>query len=58
MGCKVKAERNVEGRAIGSGPSVQQREGVEHLHPVGLILLCGLERTFNNRVCIMPGEPY
>lgn len=58
MGGKVKVERNVEGRAMGSGPSVQKREGFEHLHPVGLILLCALERTFNNRICIMLGESY
>jgi hypothetical protein len=58
VGCKVKVERNVEGKAMGSGPSVQQREEVEHLHPLGLILLFTLERTFNNRICIVLGEPY
>ena len=58
MGGNVKVERNVEGRAMGSGPSVQHREGVEYLHPVDLILLCALERTFSNRICIMLGESY
>ena len=53
MGYNVKAERNVEGRTMGSGPSVRQREGFEHLHPVGLISLFALERTFKNRICIM-----
>lgn len=57
VGGKVKVERKVEGRAKGNGPSVQQREGDEHLHPMGLVLLCTLDRTFNNRVCIMLGDP-
>jgi hypothetical protein len=58
VGCKVKVERNVEGRTMESGPSVRQREGFEHLHPVGLTSLFALERTFKNRIFIMPGEQY
>jgi hypothetical protein len=45
MGGKVKVERN------GKWTERETREGAENLHSVGFILLCALERIFNNRIC-------